>query len=121
MSLSGMNARDRACGHHVMATCHAPRWRTPRHRNIRSLLPFAPGSKATVFSLSSETPRPDVVACDRTRWQVSWLAGFGRQATFPGLIPSGAMAVDLAAYSCGGSRGFGRHSGALTAFPFDPT
>jgi hypothetical protein len=116
-----MNARDRSCGHHVMVTCQRPRWRTPRHRDIRSPLPFAPGSKATVLSLRRKHPVPTLSRVTALRWQVSWLAGLRRQTTFPGLIPSGAMAVDLAAHSCGGSHGFARHSDALTAFPFDPT
>src|SRR5262249_37603615 len=87
----------------------------------RSPLPFAPGSLATLLYLSSETPHPDAVACDPTWWQVSWLAVLAVGHVSQDLMPGCAMAVTSAAYRCGGSRGFARHSGAPTAFPFDPT
>ena len=51
----------------------------------------------------SEAPRP---ARDQHRRQVSWLAGLARRR-LPGVFPV-ALWLGLAAYSCGGSCGFGR-------------
>jgi hypothetical protein len=117
----------------VRNRCARPRWRPPQTGDIakppdgeppvtatsRSPLPFAPGSVATVLILRRNTPS-DAVAREPLWWQVSWLAAF--------CLRPPLRAVESAAHSCGGSRGFVHHfpcmqvavhTSAPTAFPVE--
>jgi hypothetical protein len=63
-------------------------------------------------------PRPNACIA-ASRWQVSWLAGPRLIADLPG-FPVVTIGSRLAAYSCGGSHGFGPDWVVLTVFPINP-
>src|SRR5712672_141644 len=50
--------------------------------------------------------------------QVSWLTAHAHRLRLPADLPAVALGATLAAYSCGGSRGF--EDEPRTAFPFHP-
>jgi len=63
------------------------------------------------------TARPAQMMGDWCR-QVSWLTAHARRLRLPAGCPAVALGATLAAYSCGGSRGF--EDKPRTAFPFHP-
>src|ERR1700681_3730488 len=62
------------------------------------------------------TARPAQMMGDWCR-QVSWLTAHAHRLRLPADLPAVALGAMLAAYSCGGSRGFGG-TNPRTAFPF---